>query len=83
VAPSAIDSGFGIDNDVVIMDDMNERISTLGKDLSALRTDVAVIRSNYATREDLAVLEASLLKWGFGAFATLTGIIVAAVKFVR
>jgi hypothetical protein len=83
VAPSAIDSGFGTDNDVVIMDDMNERISTLGKDLSALRTDVAVIRSNYATREDLAVLEASLLKWGFGAFATLTGITVAAVKFIR
>jgi hypothetical protein len=72
-----------MDNDGIIMDDMNERMSTLERDVAALKTDVAVIRSNYATREHLARLEASLLKWGFGGFVTLAGIIITAVKFIR
>lgn len=34
-------------------DDMDARITALEKDISAIKTDVAVIRSNYASKEDL------------------------------
>jgi len=32
---------------------MNERITAAERDLASLKTDVAVIRSNYVTKEDL------------------------------
>jgi outer membrane murein-binding lipoprotein Lpp len=148
-ASNPIDNGFSMNNDVAIVDDMNEKIGFLGKDVSVLKTDVsdlkvdvavlktdvsdlkadvavlktdvavlktdvavlktdvseikadvsvlktdvgvlkidvAVIRSssaNYATKADIAMLEASMLKWVFGGFVSLAGIIVAAAKFIR
>lgn len=46
----SIDNGvFGDDHEV-----MNERITALEKDMAAVKSDLAVIRSNYVTREDLA-----------------------------
>jgi len=50
VRDDSIDNGvFGDDHEV-----MNERITALEKDMAAVKTDLAVIRSNYVTREDLA-----------------------------
>lgn len=47
IGPVDSNSGSGDDGK------MEARISALEKDMSAVKTDVAVIRSNYATKEDL------------------------------
>ncbi len=65
------------------MDDTGERISGLAKHLSALKTDVAVIRANHVTRADLAELEVTLLTWWIGSVITLAGVIVGAAKFIH
>jgi len=65
------------------MDDTtSEWRSSVERRLGSLETDVAVIRSNYATKEDLArletrmtALESRLIRW---FFASATGLSVAA-----
>lgn len=51
--------------------------------LSALEVDLAVVKSNYATKEDLAKMEGTLLKWFIGTAVALTGIAFAAARFVH
>ena len=58
--------------------------------ISALELDVAVIKSNYATcediakiREDLAKMEGTLLKWFIGTAVTIVGLAFAAAKFIH
>jgi hypothetical protein len=79
------------------MYDMNDRIATLEHDLTVLKadvsvlktdlaqlkTDVAVILANYSTKADIARLETTLLKWGFGSVIALAGIVVAAAKYIH
>lgn len=79
------------------MYNMNERIDTLEHDLTVLKadfsalktdvaqlkTDVAVILANYSTKTDLARLETTLLKWGFGSVIALAGVVVAAAKYIH
>lgn len=36
---------------------MNDRISTLEEDMAKVKTDLAVVRSNYATKEDLFAMK--------------------------
>lgn len=44
---------------------MECRIKTLDEDMVIVKTDLAVIRNNYCTREDLAKLETRLVgRWG-------------------
>jgi hypothetical protein len=65
------------------VDDMSERISTLVKDITALRTDVGAIRANIVTKEDLAAFKLSFLRWGFVGLATFAAIVVVAFKLIR
>lgn len=55
------DSGRGED------DDMDARITALEKDVAAIKTDVAVIRSNYSTGKDVAEAKSSIILWVVGA----------------
>lgn len=58
--------------------------------ISAIELDIAVIRSNYATREDiskmredLAKLEATLIKWFIATAVTIVSLAFAAAKFIH
>ncbi|USX18822.1 hypothetical protein NHH82_23550 [Oxalobacteraceae bacterium OTU3REALA1] len=56
--------------------------------VTLLEVDLAVIKSNYATREDVAKvkediarLEVTLLKWFIGTAVTIAGLAFAAARF--
>jgi ABC-type metal ion transport system substrate-binding protein len=58
--------------------------------LTMLEVDVAVIKSNYATKEDIAKIkediaksEGTLLKWFIGTAVTMTSLAFAAAKFLH
>lgn len=51
--------------------------------LANLERDVAVIRSNYSTKADLATLESTVLKWFIGTAITMVGLAFAAAKFIH
>lgn len=55
---------------------MESRIQRLEADVATIKADLAVVRSNYATKEDLADLTNSLIKWMVG---TAIGLGVAAI----
>lgn len=79
------------------MDNMEARVVKLElvvekilERLSALERDVAVIRSNYATKADIAelqasiaALEAKMLKWFIGTAITMAGVAFAAAKWIN
>ena len=50
---------------------------------SSLELDLAVIKSNYATKEDLAKTEATLLKWFIATAVTMVSLAFAAAKFIH
>ncbi len=61
---------------------MDTRVSRLEADIAALKTDVAVIRSNYVTREDLQ-RELHSMTWKFVTFVCSFGTaLVAATYFI-
>ena len=51
--------------------------------MSALEVDLAVGKSNYATKEDLAKMEGTLLKWFIGTAVAISGIAFAAARFIH
>lgn len=69
-----------VDNPPLTVDDgsMEPRITALEKDMATVKTDVAVIRSNYVTKEDLHK-ELHAMTWKIFGFA---GLLTAAVYFI-
>ncbi|NVM79360.1 hypothetical protein FHW83_005199 [Duganella sp. SG902] len=75
-------------------DPVQAQLAGIGERLHLVETDVAVIKSNYATREDIAKtheaiakLEARLIKWFVGTAVTLSAVVgtiaFTAAKFVH
>jgi predicted fused transcriptional regulator/phosphomethylpyrimidine kinase len=55
------------------MDDTTaEWRNSMERRIGTLETDVAVIRSNYATKQDLAALEMRLVKWFVATAAAMS-----------
>lgn len=42
-----------------------------------------MVKSNYATKEDLAKIEGTLLKWFIGTAVAIAGIAFAAARFIH
>jgi hypothetical protein len=66
-----------------IMSVMDERMSTLHEDLTALRIDLAVIRANYVTKADLIALEGRLIRYLVFGNVVLAVVVIAAAKFMH
>jgi hypothetical protein len=65
------------------MDPIGEQPSVLKRDLAELKTSLADIRANCATKADLARLEVTMVKMWIVGVVTLSAVIVFAVKFVH
>jgi hypothetical protein len=48
-------------------DDMLQRIRDLEKDTQQMKTDLAVMRSNYATKADVSDAKSAIILWVVGA----------------
>ncbi|HAU5438120.1 hypothetical protein CDU00_20905 [Cronobacter sakazakii] len=48
-------------------DDMLQRVKDLEKDAQQMKTDIAVMRSNYATKSDVSDAKNSIILWVVGA----------------
>lgn len=51
--------------------------------ITFLDVDLAIIKSNYATKEDIAKMEGILLKWFIGTAVAIAGLAFAAAKFIH
>mgnify|MGYP004440977613 CR=1 FL=1 len=63
-------------------DDMLQRIKTLEDKVATMATDIAVIKSNYATKEDLHKEIGSQTKWIAATIIGTTGLALAVAKYL-
>ncbi|ELY4546019.1 hypothetical protein SMZ81_004349 [Cronobacter sakazakii] len=61
---------------------MHQRVKKLEKQVTSLVTDVAVIQSNYATKEDLHKETGSQKKWIAITIIGTTGLALAIAKYL-
>lgn len=63
-------------------DDMLVRIKKLEDDMQVIKTDISVIKSNYATKSDVSEAKFSIIAWVVGAIflAQLLPPIISAIK---
>ncbi|MGV7208021.1 hypothetical protein ACLB1G_09205 [Oxalobacteraceae bacterium A2-2] len=77
----------------IVRDQFNAEFKTVNSRLSALETDVAVIRSNYVTRADMAEqfgglrtemakMESRLIRWMVGMSVTVAGIVFGLARYI-
>ncbi|MBA2201110.1 hypothetical protein H1A25_13845 [Escherichia coli] len=66
-------------------DDMQQRVRELEKDVQSIKTDLAVMKSNYATKEDVSNAKNSIIMWVVGAviFAQLIPALPAILDAVK
>ena len=62
---------------------IDERISALESDMSAVKADVAVVRSNYATKEDLQKAINALTWKMYGVMTALAAAVFFIAKSVK
>ncbi|MDO6405043.1 hypothetical protein [Pantoea phytobeneficialis] len=61
---------------------MEIRVSKLEQDLSEMKTDLAVIKSNHATRSDLLEEIGKQTKWLMASMAAIAGVSLALARWL-
>ncbi|XYX39313.1 hypothetical protein WKI72_12960 [Candidatus Erwinia dacicola] len=66
-------------------DDMQQRVRELEKNIQSVQTDIAVIKSNYATKEDVSNAKNSIILWVVSAvvFAQLIPALPAIINALK
>jgi len=66
-------------------EDMQQRVRELEKNIQTVQTDIAVIKSNYATKEDVSNAKNSIILWVVGAvvFAQLIPALPAIINALK
>jgi hypothetical protein len=61
---------------------MEKRVSKLGADIHEMKTDIAVIKSNYATKSDLRQAINQQTKWIVAGIMSTAGLTLALARWL-